>query len=54
MDDLHRSRMCCDDFSPMLTEFVRQFHELTNVRFEAREKRFISALFPQAFESRDL
>ena len=43
---------CCDDFPPILQEFVRQFREFTNIRFEAREKRFISALFPQAFESR--
>ena len=41
-----------NDFPPMLQEFVRQFREFTNIRFEAREKRFISALFPQAFESR--
>jgi hypothetical protein len=54
MDDLHRSRMCCDDFSPMLAEFIAQVCHRTDVLYEARERGFIAKLHPQTFESRHL
>jgi len=42
----------CEDFLPILTEFVRQARDRTDVLYEAREREFIAKLNPQTFESR--